>query len=149
MKSVVTVPRRNRGAEGERHAERERRLDEIRDVVDGFMFDLGRLIAGQDADFEQGVDPALVARVRAAVGPFLMSGDAMRPDFGAFGELRVTGDLLDVDVPVRACLEFEDRCIRETADGQLIAGSRRRLRASLCISMEPCRVLECAVEVAG
>jgi hypothetical protein len=128
---------------------RELRLDAIRDVVDRFSYGLALLMAGQDDDFDDYTAPTLAMRLREVVAPFLDGGEAMRPDFGAFGELTIDGDLLAVDVPIDAVLAFEDRSFRETADGQLLASPRRRIQLRMRISLEPCRVLDCTVISGG
>ncbi|HEY4868411.1 MAG TPA: hypothetical protein VII79_00245 [Candidatus Dormibacteraeota bacterium] len=69
----------------------------------------------------------------------------MRPDFGAYAELRVDGDLLDVDRHVKAVLEFEDRSMRETFDGRLLPVPRRRVRLTMTVRLEPCVVEDCIV----
>ncbi len=73
----------------------------------------------------------------------------MRPDFGAFGDLRVEGELLEVSRAVLATLEFEDRCARETASGQVVAARGRRLRLTMHLSLDPVHVIDCAVSNAG
>ena len=126
---------------------RERRLEELRDTVEQFTFSLGLLLAGHDPEFGATATPELRARLEAAVEPFLASGDAMRPDFGAYGELHVEGDLLLHDQPVTALLEFDDRSMRETADGRLLPAPRRRIRLELRLSIQPCRIEDCAIHL--
>ena len=69
----------------------------------------------------------------------------MRPDFGAFGDLRIEGELLRPSEPVLATLEFDDRCTRETAQGQVIPTRRRRLRITMHVAVDPVRIIDCAV----
>jgi hypothetical protein len=137
--------RRGRAAADER---RELRLDAVRDVVERFSYGLALLMAGRDTDLEDYTEPALALRLRSAMTPFLASGDAMRPDFGAFGELRVDGDLLADETPIEAVLEFDDRSFRETADGRLLAPPRQRIQLRLRIALEPCQVIDCALTTA-
>lgn len=131
------------------HALRERRLEEIRDAVEQFSYTLALLIAGQDVPGDTGSDD-VIAKLQTELRPFLSGGDAMRPDFGAFGDLRVEGELLESFQPVLATLEFEDHCVRETAPGRLVPSRRRRMRITMQVAVEPVRIIGCAVsEVAA
>ncbi len=76
------------------HAVREERLDRIRDAVEQFTFDLGLLIAGHEVRADSH-DRAVLLQLEREIQPFLDAGDAMRPDFGAFGDLRIEGALLE------------------------------------------------------
>jgi hypothetical protein len=126
------------------HAIRERRLEEIRDVVEQFSFALALLIAGHDAPGNTAGDD-VIAKLHMELQPFLSGGDAMRPDFGAFGDLRVEGELLDPSQPVIAMLEFDDHCVRETARGRLVPSRRRRMRITMRVAVEPMHIIDCAV----
>lgn len=130
------------------HAVREQRLDAVRNAVEQFTYDLGLLIAGHDASVESPT-PELTQQLRRALRPFLDAGDSMRPDFGAFGDLRVEGELLEMSHPVLAMLEFDDRCARETASGRVVAARGRRLRLTMHVALDPVRVIDCAVSDAG
>jgi hypothetical protein len=125
------------------HAVREQRLDSIRDAVERFTYMLGLLIAGHDP--EDSSDDGLTGQLQRELRPFLDAGDAMRPDFGAFGDLRIEGELLQVSMPVLAMLEFDDRCTRETLQGRVIPGRGRRLRVTMHVTVEPVRIIDCAV----
>jgi hypothetical protein len=126
------------------HALREERLEHIRDAVEQFTFTLGLLISGHDVP-EGTSDHDLAARLQHELQPFLAHGDVMRPDFGAFGELRVEGDLLQLIDPVLATLEFDDRCVRQTAAGRLVPARRRRMRLTMRVAVAPPRVIDCLV----
>jgi hypothetical protein len=101
------------------------------------------VIAGHDPPTS--VAPDLVKRLQYDLQPFLDRGDAMRPDFGAFGDLRVEGELLESSTPMLATLEFDDRCSRETANGRVIPARARRLRITMHVGLEPVRIIDCAV----
>ncbi len=126
------------------HAVREQRLDGIRDAVEQFTFDLGLLIAGHELQ-DASRDDAVMVALERELQPFLDAGDTMRPDFGAFGDLRIEGELLDATEPVLATLEFDDRCARETAHGHVIPSRGRRLRIALHISVDPVHVIDCTI----
>ncbi|MGA8415913.1 MAG: hypothetical protein WB808_04760 [Candidatus Dormiibacterota bacterium] len=126
------------------HATREQRLEGIRDAVEGFTCSLALLLAGHDAPTEVAGD-RVIAQLQRGLRPFLDGGDAMRPDFGAFGDLRIEGELLQSTEPVLAVLEFDDRSTRETARGRLSPARRRRLRIRMHISIDPIRILDCAI----
>ena len=123
---------------------RERRLAECRTTVEDFVFGLGRLMAGHEPHLENCASQDLVFRLRAALEPFLRSGDALRPDFGSHGELRVDGDLLDAAVPLQAWVEFEDRSMRQSGE-RLFPVPRRRIRVQLVLSVQPCQVTDISV----
>lgn len=129
------------------HALREQRLEHVRDAVEQFVYNVGLIMAGYDPP-DACADDAVEAYVREALRPFLAGGDVMRPDFGHFGDLRVEGDLLKVEDPVLTTLEFEDRCVRQTTRGRLIPTPRRRLRMVMRVTLEPVRVVDCAVSEA-
>jgi hypothetical protein len=137
--------RLGRGTErASEHALREHRLEGIRDAVDDFVYALGLLMAGQDPPGEV-ADDSLLARLRDQLGPFLVRGDVMRPDFGAFGDLRVEGDLLQGADSILATLEFDDHCLRQTVAGRLTPARRRRLRLAMHVAIDPARIIDCAV----
>ena len=125
------------------HAVREQRLDHIRDAVERFTYTLGLLIAGHDP--EDSADDGLTGQFQRELRPFLDAGDVMRPDFGAFGDLRIEGELLQGSMPVVATLEFDERCARETVHGRVIPSRGRRLRVTMHITVEPVRIIDCAV----
>jgi hypothetical protein len=126
------------------HTLREERLDLIRDAVEQFTHTLGLLISGHDPPLDT-ADHDLAARLQRELHPFLSLGDVMRPDFGPFGDLRVEGDLLQSLDPVLATLEFDDRCVRQTAAGRLVPARRRRLRLTMHVAIDPSRVIDCVV----
>jgi hypothetical protein len=126
------------------HALREQRLDHIRNAVEQFTYVLGLLIAGHEAP-DESTDEAVTAQLRRELQPFLDAGDAMRPDFGAFGDLRIEGELLQASQPILATLEFDDRSVRETAQGRVVPARGRRLRVRMHIAIEPVRIIDCAV----
>jgi hypothetical protein len=126
------------------HAVREQRLESIRDAVEQFTYDLGLLIAGHDVSSESS-DRELTSQLQRQFRPFLDAGDAMRPDFGAFGDLRIEGDLLQSSRPVLATLEFDDRCAREMADGRVVPARGRRLRATLEVAVDPVHIVACHI----
>jgi hypothetical protein len=123
---------------------RERRLGECRSTIEDFVFGLGRLMAGHEAQLDGCATRSVVYRIRAALEPFLSSGDALRPDFGSHGEVRVDGDLLDAGEPLRAWVEFEDRSMRQSGD-RCLPVPRRRIRLQLVLSVQPCQVTDLSV----
>jgi hypothetical protein len=126
------------------HAIREQRLEQVRDAVDDFAYRLGLLIAGHDPPDASAADE-VDARLHRVLRPFFAHGDVMRPDFGPFGDLRIEGDLLQTSDPVLTTLEFDDRCVRQTARGRLIPAQRRRVRLVMRVTVDPARVIDCEV----
>ena len=124
---------------------RERRLGDVRRTVEGFALGLGRLTAGHEPEFDGCVSRSLETRIRNALQPFLVSEETIRPDFGAYGKLRIEGDLLRSDVPVRAWLEFDDRSMLQTRTGRLLPVPRRRVNLLLRIALQPCEIVDCVV----
>lgn len=113
---------------------RERRLDAVKKLAERFTYDMGLLIAGHTVNFEEYLASSVATRLRAGVEPFLASGDAMRPNFGEYGELRVEGDLLSNEDPIHAYIEFDDQSVRVTSAGDLIPGPKRRMIITLRIA---------------
>lgn len=120
---------------------RERRLDDVRRTIEEFLFGIAMLVAGRDADFTGCASRAVDSSVRAALAPFLSTGQALRPDFGSHGELRVDGDLLDTETPVDAYVDFEDRSLQHISGRRPVAMARRRIRVTLRLSLKPCQVV--------
>jgi hypothetical protein len=112
---------------------REQKLDMIKQLAERFTYDLALLIAGHPVELEAYLAPAAAARLRASIQPFLDTGDAMRPNFGEYGELRVEGNLLSNDQPIQAFVEFDDQSVRETAAGDLMPTGRKRMLLSMLI----------------
>lgn len=127
---------------------RERRLAECRRTVEAFVFGVGLLIAGHDAELDGCATRSVVTRMQGALEPFLSTGETMRPDFGSHGELRIDGDLLDLGKPLNAWVEFEDRSMRQSG-GRLVPGPRRRIRIALKLSVQPCQVIDVTVRLSG
>jgi hypothetical protein len=123
---------------------REERLEHIRDAVEQFTYTLSLLISGHDVPVGA-AEHDLAARLQRELHPFLSRGDVMRPDFGAFGDLRIEGDLLQQADPVLATLEFDDRCVRQTAGGRLVTARPRRLQIRMHVAVDPPVVIDCAV----
>jgi hypothetical protein len=119
---------------------REQRLGRIIAIADRFVHDLALLSAGHPVDLESYVAPSAAQAIRGRVRPFLESGDLLRPDFGIHGELLVQGDLLRVDRPVDATLEFHDCSVRETMQGGIVPVPRRRVRIRMSVSLHPERL---------
>jgi hypothetical protein len=143
----LLVTLRRRGSSAHRTSEhmlREERLERIRDAVEQFTYTLGLLISGHDPPSDT-ADHDLAGRLQRELQPFLSLGDVMRPDFGPFGDLRIEGDLLQLIDPALATLEFDDRCVRQTAGGRLVPARRRRLRLTMHVAIDPPRVIDCAV----
>lgn len=112
---------------------REQRLDDIKALAERFTYDLGLLIAGHEVGFEEYVNPPVAQRFRNTMAPFLATGDAMRPNFGEYGDLRVEGNLTSGERPIMAYIQFIDQSTRETPAGEQIATPRRRMELVLTI----------------
>jgi len=131
------------------HTVREQRLEQVRDAVDDFAYRLALLIAGHEQQ-EVPAGDEIERHLHGVLRPFFARGDVMRPDFGSFGDLRVEGDLLQDSQPILTTLEFDDRCVRQTARGRLIPAKRRRVRLVMRVTLDPAHIVDCAVsEVAA
>ena len=128
---------------------RAARVTQVLALVDRFVYDLGRLIAGETVDLAEYVDAACVERLRGAVQPALRAGTATRPDFGEYAQVRIEGDLLDVSHPVLTVVEFEDRSTRLDADGFAAVHLRRRVRLRLLLDNSLSRVIDHRIELAS
>ena len=128
-------------------AVRDQRLRAITEAAESFTYALALGIAGRDPVFETTVSRELAQRIRGALRPYLESGEQMRPDFGSHAQLRVEGDLLDVTRPLRVDVEFEDRSIRELADGRLTPVPRRVVHLALRVELDPCVIRSCSIRL--
>lgn len=146
MSSFLRLLRRNQDASTRAQLFAER-LDIIKELAERFTYDLGLLIAGHDTALADYVDGRAAARLQEGVEPFLASGEAMRPDFGEYAELRILGDLSSASL-VESVVEFEDRSVRETVDGRLLSTAARRLQLTLMVDLAAKRVLDYRLRVA-
>lgn len=128
--------------------ERDRRTTMVMSLIDRFVFDLGLLAAGQDADIESYVAAEVAARVRTAIRPALDCGLSTRPDFGDYAQVRIEGDLLDIAGPVRAVVEFDDRSVRVDPQGRTVSRMRRRVRILMLLDAAITRVVDQRLEIA-
>ena len=128
---------------------REYKLERVKGLAERFTYDLGLLIAGHDVNFEEYLDPAAAQRLRESIEPFLASGDAMRPNFGDYGELRIEGYLLSNLHDIHAYVEFDDQSVRETMSGELIPTPRKRMLLSLVIDPTASAIRDYKLQPAG
>jgi hypothetical protein len=146
---VPRWPASRRARRAARDDVRERRLEEISELAERLLYDLGRLIAGHKVDIESYTVPEVSSAIRASLRPFLVAGLILRPDFGIHAELRVEGQLLKADSPIEATVRFEDRSLRETAAGRLEPVVRRPIRIWMRLSLDPPRIRSLQVTPAG
>jgi len=128
-------------------ARRSRRVAEVSQLVERFVYDLGLIIAGRVVHLEHYVEAAVARRLRDALEPALAAGAVTRPDFGEYAQLRIEGDLLDLSESVRTVVEFDDRSTRSDGRGEVMARSRRRVRLHLLIDPAITTVLDHRVEI--
>jgi hypothetical protein len=128
--------------------DRDRRTTSVMTLVDRFVFDLGLLAAGQEADIESYVEADMAARLRTAMRPGLATGLTTRPDFGEYAQVRIEGDVLDTSATVRTVVEFDDQSIRVDAQGRTVTRLRRRVRILLLFDPAITRVIEHRLEIA-
>jgi hypothetical protein len=142
---IRALPGRRAG--GEEDARRSRRVAEVLQLVEQFVYDLGLLIAGRAVDLDGYVEAAVATRLRAALAPARTSRGVMHPDFGEYAQVRIEGNLLDLSRAVRAVVEFDDRSTWSDRDGGVVRRSRRRVR--LCLTLDPAvtTVLDHLVEI--
>lgn len=143
------LPSASRKSGAHDDAIRDERLGRLREVVEGFTFNIATLVAGCEADLEAYADTSVALRVRSTLSPFLQGSERIRPDFGPYGELRIAGDLLDDDGSVTALLRFEDRSFRETDDGRLRPSPRRRVTFEMAIPLRRMTVASLSVSTNG
>jgi hypothetical protein len=128
-------------------AQRGRRVADVLQLVERFVYDLGLLIAGRAADLEIYVEAAVVGRLRSALEPALAAGTVTRPDFGEFAQVQIEGDLLDLSEVVQVVVEFDDRSTRSDVRGRVVARSRQRVRLRLLLDPAATRVLDHRLEI--
>lgn len=127
---------------------RERRVALALGLIERFVYDLGLLIGGHRVDLDDYVAPATVSRLQDALHPLQSAGSVVRVEFGEYAQVRIEGDVLDRNSPVRSVVEFEDRSARIDEDGRPVVRARRRIRLSLVLDPQLARVLDHRVEYA-
>ena len=128
--------------------DRDRRTTLVMSLVDRFVFDLGLLAAGQDADIESYVAADVASRLRTAMRPGLATGLTTRPDFGEYAQVRIEGDILDTGAAVRTVVEFDDQSIRVDLRGRTVTRLGRRVRILLLFDPAISHVIEHRLEIA-
>ncbi len=93
-------------------AKRAERVTRVLELVERFVYDLGLLISGEEVELGAYVDAGCADRLRTALRPALVAGTVTRPDFGEYAQVCIEGDVLDLSVPVRTVVEFDDRSTR-------------------------------------
>jgi hypothetical protein len=126
---------------------RAQRVTQVLALVERFVYDLGLLISGEPVDLAGYVDAGAAERLHAAIRPALRAGASTRPDFGEYAQVRIEGDLLDVSLPVRVVVEFDDRSTRLDEDGLAAVHSQRRVRLQLLLDEAVSRVVDHRIEV--
>ncbi len=130
-------------------ARREQRVALVLPLVEQFVYDIGRLIAGHDVHLRAYVAEPAAARLRHALKPLQREEGSIRPEFGEYAQLRIEGDLLNTSAPVRCLVEFEDRSVRLDSSGAAVRRSRRRIRLLLILDPTISTVVDHRLEVAG
>ena len=125
----------------------EVRLAQVHSLVEAFTYSLALIIAGCEADIESITDGQLASRLRASLAPYVKTGRKLRPDFGAYGDLKIEGDLLRVDQPVAASVEFVDRTHDIAHPMNSVATTGRRIRLTLMVELQPPRIVDCIVSI--
>jgi hypothetical protein len=145
----VTISTRVRGrlSRGDADARRTKRVGDVLRLVERFVYDLGMLIAGNTADLEPYVEATMAARLRTTLQRVQRSGRVMRPDFGDYAEVRISGDVLDIARPVEAVVEFDDRSTWSASPDEAAIRARRRVRLELVFDAAITTVLDHRVEL--
>lgn len=127
-------------------ASRGQCVTKVLELVERFVYDLGLLIAGEEVELTEYVEPGPAGRLHDAVRPALAAGAMTSPDFGEYAQVRIQGDVLDRSIPLWTIVEFEDRSTRRDLAG---AGAhpRRRVRVHLLLDADISRVLDHRIEV--
>ncbi len=123
-------------------AETTTSLAAVARIVERFLFDYARVFAGHPVTLETYVDTVAAAKLRDAAEPVLATGDAMRPNFGSWGDMAVTEE----PDRVIAEVEFEDRSIREDAAGDPVEAREQRMRMTVVVDLECTRVEDFWIE---
>lgn len=66
-------------------------VEAICDLVERFLFELAREIAGDTSDLQACVSSQVLASIDQALAPYRRSGWRLHPDFGSHAEVRVVG----------------------------------------------------------
>jgi hypothetical protein len=127
-------------------AERQQRVTRVLALAERFVYDLGLVIAGEQVDLSEYVEPGSADRLHDAVRPALEAGAVVSPDFGEYAQVRIHGDVLDSSIPAWTTVEFDDRSTR--LDGvSSSAHGRRRVRVQLLLDADISRVQDYRIEV--
>jgi hypothetical protein len=105
------------------------------------------LLAGNTADLEPYVEATVAARLRTTLQRVQRSGRAMRPDFGDYAEVRISGDVLNLAQPVQVAVEFDDRSTWSASPVEAAIRARRRVRLELVFDAAITTVLDHRVEL--
>jgi hypothetical protein len=71
----------------------------------------------------------------------------MRPDFGDYAEVRISGDVLNLAQPVQVAVEFDDRSTWSASPVEAAIRARRRVRLELVFDAAITTVLDHRVEL--
>jgi hypothetical protein len=145
----MTIPTRVRGrlSRGDADARRTQRVGDVLRLAERFVYDLGMLLAGNTADLEPYVEATVAARLRTTLQHVQRSGRAMRPDFGDYAEVRISGDVLNLVQPVQVAVEFDDRSTWSASPVEAAVRARRRVRLELVFDAAITTVLDHRVEL--
>ena len=89
----------------------------------------------------------VAARLRTTLQRVQRSGRVMRPDFGDYAEVRISGDVLDLAQPVQVAVEFDDRSTWSASPVDAAIRARRRVRLELVFDAAITTVLDHRVEL--
>ncbi len=89
----------------------------------------------------------MAARLRTTLQRVQRSGRVMRPDFGDYAEVRISGDVLDLAQPVQVAVEFDDRSTWSASPVDAAIRARRRVRLELVLDAAITTVLDHRVEL--
>ena len=135
--AVTALQRRRRSADELRAA----RASRVTEMIEQFVHDLGLLIAGCTPDLSSYLEPDEVARLNDTVRPAVVGDGLLQPDFGEYAQVRIEGDILDDETPLRVEVEFEDRSVRYDAQHRPLTHYRRQVRITAVVDTAASRIV--------
>jgi len=121
---------------------KEERLGRLTTLAEDFIYDLGRLLAGEKPPLDYVTDK-VAAQLRAMAAPFLRTGDRMVPNFS---DVQLTVQWpSDHQRAIGATAVFSDQSKRQTAGGETVTPPPKRVTIQLQTDAEASRIVNAQV----
>jgi hypothetical protein len=112
----------------------------VNELLERFLQDFGRLLAGHSVPFDY-MDPITAQLLRQAAEPFLSTGERLRPDFDEWAHREIIGDRDRPERPIHVRVFFRDQSVLETVDGGRLRNVPQDITAELLVSGDGRQIL--------